>query len=224
MKVIVTGATGTAGQAVIKQCLEDDQITKVIVLTRKAVPIDIESHPKAQVVMHQDFSQYPEEMMRRFEGAEACLWAIGGKVNQFNHDKQICRKVSVDYTLAAANAMLQYLADKTPEGRKFRFVFCSGKYAEWNPKRPLLFMADTRRIKGEVEKGLCDLADANKDKLDVWILRPSGFISPDAPFSKRLVGNLYGAITTTQVGKTMVKVGHEGWKDRIIENEVLLKM
>lgn len=120
--------------------------------------------------------------------------------------------------------MLKYLADKVPTGKKFRFVFCSGKYSEWNPKRPLLFMADSRRIKGEVEKGLCDLADANADKFETWILRPSGFIEPNAPLSKRLVGNLYGAITTTQVGKTMVKVACEGWKDRIIENDALLKM
>lgn len=28
--------------------------------------------------------------------------AIGGRVEQFNHDKELCRKVSVDYTLAAA--------------------------------------------------------------------------------------------------------------------------
>lgn len=120
--------------------------------------------------------------------------------------------------------MLQHLADKTRSGKKFRFVFCSGKYSEWDPKKPLLFLSDSRRYKGEVEKGLCDLADANKDKFETWILRPSGFLPPNAPLPKKLVGNLYGAIGTNQVGKTMVKVACEGWKDRIIENDVLLKM
>ncbi|PNP44114.1 hypothetical protein TGAM01_v203344 [Trichoderma gamsii] len=224
MKVIVAGVTGHAGSEIVNHCFADERITKVIILTRKSVAIDVESHPKAEVVLHQDFSQYPEEMMRRFEGAEICLWAIGGRVNQFNNDKELCRKVGVEYTLAAANAMLDHLADKVPSGKKFRFVFCSGKYSEWNQKRPLLFMADSRRIKGEVEKGLCDLADANPDKFETWILRPSGFIEPNASISKRLVGGLYGAITTTQVGKAMVKVACEGWKDRIIENNALLKM
>ncbi|KAM0451207.1 hypothetical protein ACHAPV_010053 [Trichoderma viride] len=224
MKVIVAGVTGHAGSEIVNHCFADERITKVIILTRKSVAIDVESHPKAEVVLHQDFSQYPEEMMRRFEGAEICLWAIGGRVNQFNNDKELCRKVGVEYTLAAANAMLDHLADKVPSGKKFRFVFCSGKYSEWNQKRPLLFMADSRRIKGEVEKGLCDLADANPDKFETWILRPSGFIEPNASISKRLAGGLYGAITTAQVGKAMVKVACEGWKDRIIENNALLKM
>ncbi|KAL7794387.1 hypothetical protein V8C37DRAFT_401410 [Trichoderma ceciliae] len=224
MKVLIAGVTGNAGQEIVNHCFADERITKVIILTRKAVPIDVESHPKAEVVMHHDFSQYPEEMMRRLEGAQVCLWAIGGKVNQFNNDKELCRKVGVEFTLTAANAMLKYLADKVPDGKKFRFVFCSCKYSEWNQKRPLLFLADSRRIKGEVEKGLCDLADANPDKFETWILRPSAFIEPNAPFSKRLVGHLNGAITTTQVGKTMVKVACEAWKDRIIENDALLKM
>jgi nucleoside-diphosphate-sugar epimerase len=74
MKVIVAGVTGHAGSEVVNHCLADERITKVIILTRKSVAIDIESHPKAEVVLHQDFSQYPEEMMRRFEGAEVCLW------------------------------------------------------------------------------------------------------------------------------------------------------
>lgn len=150
--------------------------------------------------------------------------AIGGRVSQFNNDKELCRKVSVELTLAAANATLKYLADKVPDGKKFRFVFCSCKHSEWNPKRPLLFLADSRRIKGEAEKGLCDLADANADRFEAWILRPANYIEPNASFSKRLLSSFYGSITVAQVGKAMARVAREGWKDRILENDVLLKM
>lgn len=74
MKVIVTGATGTAGRGIVKACLADERITKVIILTRRNVAGDVESNPKVEVVMHRDFSQYPDELMQRLEGAEACLW------------------------------------------------------------------------------------------------------------------------------------------------------
>mgnify|MGYP000891208853 CR=1 FL=1 len=74
MKVIVTGATGTAGRGIVKACLEDDRITEVIILTRRAVSGSVESHPKVQVVMHHDFSQYPDNLMDKLAGAEACLW------------------------------------------------------------------------------------------------------------------------------------------------------
>lgn len=74
MKVIVTGATGNAGREVVRHCLENPRIAKVVILTRRAVSMDVESHPKAEVVMHHDFTQFPEALMRRLEGAQACIW------------------------------------------------------------------------------------------------------------------------------------------------------
>ena len=72
--------------------------------------------------------------------------AVGGKVNQFS-DAATAKIVQVDYTLAAANAFVSSLATQLPAGKKFRFVFCSGKYAEWNQNKSLAFMGDTRRFK-----------------------------------------------------------------------------
>lgn len=74
MKVIVTGATGKAGREIVKHCIADERITKIVILTRRAVAGMVESNPKTEVVMHQDFSRYSDELLRRLEGAEACLW------------------------------------------------------------------------------------------------------------------------------------------------------
>ena len=74
MKVIVTGATGSAGRQAVKHCLENPRITKLVILTRRAVSMDVESHPKVEVVMHQDFTQFPEALLRRLDGAQACIW------------------------------------------------------------------------------------------------------------------------------------------------------
>ncbi|KAJ3510389.1 hypothetical protein NM208_g15537 [Fusarium decemcellulare] len=73
MKVIVTGATGMVGKEIVRNCLADPRITKVVILTRRAVSMDIESHPKADVMMLQDFSRYSDDLLRRLEGASACL-------------------------------------------------------------------------------------------------------------------------------------------------------
>lgn len=119
--------------------------------------------------------------------------------------------------------MLQKLAPHAPNG-KFRFVFCSGQFTVWDQDETLLFLNDSRKIKGLVEKGLSDLADQHPDQFEVWFPRPSGFMEADAPGWKKMVGGLYGAIPIEQVGKVMAKVGVEGWKDRFIENEVMLTM
>jgi hypothetical protein len=72
--------------------------------------------------------------------------AIGGRAAQFP-DLDTFRKVSVDYTLAAARAFKQHLSPALPDSQRFRFVFCSGMLAEWDQQKTLVFMADTRLVK-----------------------------------------------------------------------------
>ena len=56
--------------------------------------------------------------------------------------------MQVDYTIAAAKAFLSALAPQTAaRGAKFRFVFCSGQFAEWDQSKKLMFLGDTRRLK-----------------------------------------------------------------------------
>ncbi|KAI5457034.1 hypothetical protein BGZ63DRAFT_82454 [Mariannaea sp. PMI_226] len=238
MKVIVTGATGVVGKEIVRQCLADVRITKVVILTRRAVSMDVESHPKTEVVMHQDFSKYSEDLLRRLEGASACLWAIGGRSDQLETDKDMLHRVTVEFPLAAATAMSEHIAAKAPVGTKFSFVFCSQKTVEdrhhHNPAK-LLFLSssssssDSRRQKGEAEKGLCEIADAHAQVFSAWILRPNavvtgGEVTP-APKKKRLIGSRSSSgVELTQLGKAFVRVTCEGWKDRIIDNDALLKM
>lgn len=53
----------------------------------------------------------------------------------------------MDYTLAAAKAFIDVLAPQLPTGQKFRFLFCSGRWAEMDEKKNMRMLADTRRIK-----------------------------------------------------------------------------
>ncbi|KAI9163909.1 Leucinostatins biosynthesis cluster protein T [Paramyrothecium foliicola] len=225
MKVIVTGATGMAGREVVKRCLEEERITEVVILTRRPLVDDVQGNPKARVIMHDDFSTYPDDLMEALAGAEACIWTIGGRVDQFNNDKALCRRVGVDFTLSAANTMLLRLKTAVPAGRKFRFVFLSGKYAEWDQTKTLLFLADTRRIKGEVERALCVLADAHgAGVFETWILRPSGFLPPEPSLARRLVGGLYSAVDTPHLARVLVQVALDGASERILENDAILKI
>lgn len=74
MKVIIAGATGTAGKEAVKHCLADDRVTSALILTRRALPDDIAKHAKTTIVIHEDFSSYPESVMEQLAGAEVCLW------------------------------------------------------------------------------------------------------------------------------------------------------
>ena len=74
MKVIITGATGLVGGALVRACLSNDKISHAFVLTRKELPDDIAKNPKITVILHHDFSAYPPELLSQLAGAEGCLW------------------------------------------------------------------------------------------------------------------------------------------------------
>ena len=60
-------------------------------------------------------------------------------------DIDMAKKVSIDYTLAAAKAFSQATEDGKP--KNFRFIYLSGAAAERDQKKPLWFMQDYRRIR-----------------------------------------------------------------------------
>jgi len=221
MKVIVTGCTGLVGNALVRQCIASDEISHVFALTRKPLDDAVAKSPKATVILHDDFSTYPPELLDKVKGADGCFWAIGGRANQFP-DVDTFSKVQVDYTIAAANAFREALAPQLPEGRQFRFIFCSGMGAEWDQKKPLRFLADTRHVKGKVEQGLCEVADADPTKrFVVYCARPSGILPANAGFAMRLTGKLYAAVGVDQLAKAFIRILLEGHKERIIENAAL---
>ncbi|KAI3319115.1 hypothetical protein HD806DRAFT_510041 [Xylariaceae sp. AK1471] len=223
MNIIITGATGFVGKEVVQQAIASEKIKHAFVLTRKALPDEISKNEKVTIIEHADFSTYPQEVISQLAGAEACIWAIGGRAPQFP-DVETARKVSVDYTLAAAKTFLAELAPQLPLGHKFRFVFCSGKYAEWDEKKHLTFLSDTRHIKGQVEKSLCELADANDDRLEVLIARPGGILAKGGGRLKSVVAKMAGFIAVDHLARDFIRLAVDGHPERILAEDVLMAM
>ncbi|GJJ06617.1 hypothetical protein Clacol_000810 [Clathrus columnatus] len=88
MHLILTGATGTAGSAVLKHCLADPAITRLSILSRRPIP-QADGHSKANVIIHPDFTSYPRELLSQLEGAKACIWALGISQTQVKKDEYV---------------------------------------------------------------------------------------------------------------------------------------
>jgi hypothetical protein len=158
--IIVTGATGLAGSAILAECLASPAIAKVSILSRRSVDF-AKAHPKANVIIHSDYSSYPSSTIDQLRGATGCIWAQGK--SSIGMQEKEYTTLTHDWPLAAAEAMA-----KLPEnGEKFKFVYISGEGADPTEKASQMF----GRIKGRAEKNLI-ASETTTPGLSVYNLRP----------------------------------------------------
>ena len=78
MHLILTGATGLVGSAVLDAMLHCQTVTKVSILSRRPVPMaEQANNPKVNVIIHKDFSDYGPEVLDKLQGANGVVWALG---------------------------------------------------------------------------------------------------------------------------------------------------
>lgn len=71
MKILIVGASGSIGGEALTQCLAHPKITSVIAFGRRELPV---SHPKLTCIVIEDFSTWPENVLRRHADASAMIW------------------------------------------------------------------------------------------------------------------------------------------------------
>ncbi|MCJ1384761.1 hypothetical protein MMC17_007879 [Xylographa soralifera] len=222
MKVILCGATGLVGGEVLIQCLTNEAITSILALTRRPLAKELLANPKVSNILHEDFSHYPDSLIEQLTGAKACIWAIGGMNAKFPNPT-IARTVNVEYTHAAAHFFATNVAPAlSPTGRKFRFVYCSGWRTENDLEKPLWWMQDSRRVKGEAENELFALAKENEGVFEVLVLRPAGIL-PRGRTLRGMLLMLGPAVKVEAVGTMMVEMAINGCEKKTLENGEIVR-
>lgn len=79
-------------------------------------------------------------------------------------------------------------------------------------------------MKGETETNLQKLAEANPAQFETWAVRPGLIVPRQPPFGTRLMTYMVTAISAEHVAKVMVKIAIDGWKDRVLEQDVMLQI
>ncbi|KAL8851947.1 MAG: hypothetical protein Q9221_003158 [Calogaya cf. arnoldii] len=199
--IILTGCTGTAGSAMLAQCIKSSKVARISVLSRRPVK-QAKGQDKVKVHLHQDFRTYPDSLLDELKGAAGCIWALGISTSQVKSET-----ITYDYALAAAKAF----ASLNPvfnfvciSGEGVCFVFCINPHfiltshhqltrekATHNPGR---FTPLFGRIKGEAETSLLALRSDNPG-LRIWNVRPAMIDESQNPLKdgpdmlmKRLMG------------------------------------
>ncbi|KAI0438421.1 hypothetical protein F4803DRAFT_565277 [Xylaria telfairii] len=226
MDIIITGASGFVGGAVVRRALINPLIGHIFILSRRPLPSEISDHEKVTFIHHTDFCKYSRVLLERLVGCEACIWCIGGQASRFP-DKRTAKLISVDCPVAAAISFMTNLAPWVPHRGKFRFVFVSTHYAEWSRKKPMFFMRETRLMKGSAEKRLLAVSAYSQNTLDVVIARPARIMAKEGGWIKSTLAKLTGFIAVDHLAANLLEMAAEGsdtWHSPIVEAKDLIQM
>ncbi len=209
MKVLIFGATGSAGGSVLRHCLSRPDVAEVRTVTRRPLAVE---HDKLRAFVHRDFVDYGPAA-EAFRGVDACLWCLG--VSSTKVAPEEYRTITHDYPLAAAHA----LRAGSP-GAAFHFV--SGQMTDEGSRM------EWARVKGRTERELMERVGAT-----CW--RPAA-IGGDPPADEaaafrllrpliRLLKPFPGLyVEGEDIGRAMLQATREGIRGRTIENREIRRI
>jgi uncharacterized protein YbjT (DUF2867 family) len=214
MDVVLFGASGMVGQGVLRECLLDPEVHRVLAIGRTAIG---QQHPKLREIVRAslfDFSDIESELT----GYDACFFCLGVSAAGMSEDDY--RRVTYDITLAAATTLLKVNPGMT-------FIYVSGTGTDSTERGRTMWA----RVKGATENALLRLP-----LKAAYMFRPA-FIQPMhgetsktrlyrvfyviarplMPLLKRLFPRY--VTTTEQIGRAMIKAARNGAPKAILETE-----
>src|SRR5262249_1600330 len=138
MNILLFGATGSAGGAVLEACLNASIVDEVRAITRRPL---MNTSAKLRTYVHKDFLNYAT-VEEAFRHVDACLFSLGISSTQVSPEEY--RTISYSYPLAAANML-------KAKSSRAAFHYISGRGTR----------ADSRmawaRVKAQAEHDLMEL-------------------------------------------------------------------
>lgn len=153
MRVVVFGATGMVGQAVLRECLVDGRITEVLTVGRRPAP---QQHPKLTQLVTPDLFDL-SGIADRLVDLDACLFCLG--VSSVGMAEPAYRRVTHDLTVSIAGV----LAPRNPD---LVFEYVSGEGTDSSEQGRTMWA----RVKGATENAVMSRPGG-------YAIRP-GFIQP----------------------------------------------
>jgi len=213
MKVIVVGASGMVGQGVLRECLLDPDVERVVTVGRRALGRTDAKLVDRTVPDLTDLASVEADLA----GADACFFCLG--VTSVGMTEEAYRKVTYDITAAFAKVLARVSPGLT-------FVFVSGRGTDSTERGPVMWA----RVKGAAENVVLKAGFKAVYLFRPGIIQPLHGITSRTPAYRLLYVLLWpivvlwkllspSSITTTErVGLAMLEAAKRGAPKPILEN------
>ena len=201
------------GQGVLRECLLDADVRRVLTIGRNATGVQ---HAKLQEIAHADLWNYAA-IEDRLRGFDACFFCLG--VTSAGMSEADYTRVTYGITIAAAETLCQLNPAMT-------FVFVSGAGADSSEQGRLMWA----RVKGKTENAIIRLPFKASYVFRPGVVQPMHgersrtaayrvlytITKPLVPLLRRLWPNQI--LTTEQFGRAMLLVVRHGAPKRVLES------
>jgi uncharacterized protein YbjT (DUF2867 family) len=213
VKVILFGATGMVGSGVLRECLLDPDVERVLSIGRSPTG---DRHAKLSEIVHKDFTDF-SSIERELAGYDACFFCLG--VSSVGMKEADYARITFDFTMAAARV----LAKQNPT---MTFVYVTGSGTDSSEQGRSMWA----RVKGKTENALLALPFKAAYMFRPAYIHPVHGVTPKLPAYRVLlsvIGPLYPMwkrlipkyVTTTEhVGRAMLRVARQGAPKRVLES------
>jgi uncharacterized protein YbjT (DUF2867 family) len=217
MRVIIFGASGMVGQGVLRECLLDPDVERVLSVGRSSTG---QQHPKLREIVIPNLLEL-ESIKPDLTGYDACFYCLGVSSAGMSEDRYT--SITFDLTMVVAGTLLQLNSAMT-------FIYVSGMHTDSTERGRTMWA----RVKGRTENAL--LRHPFKA---VYMFRPGAIIPLHGIKSKTGWYNTLYAVTkplflkplfllmrtffpksvttTEQVGRAMLAVAKRGYPKAILE-------
>jgi uncharacterized protein YbjT (DUF2867 family) len=212
VNVLLFGATGMIGQGVLRECLLDPGVKRVVTVVRRPTG---RTHAKLTELVRPDLTILAP-VGQELAGFDACLFTLG--VSALGMTEEQYTRVNYDLTMSIATTLLRTSPNLT-------FIYVSGAGTDSSEHGRTMWA----RVKGRTENALLSMPFKA-----AYMFRPGAVIplhgirsstrwynamyvviKPLYPILNRLAPTLF--TTTDQLSRAMISVARNGYERHVLE-------
>ena len=211
MNVLLFGASGMVGKAVLLECCDDPRVESILSVGRSPCGV---LHPKLTELQHTDFFDF-SSLRSQFASIDACFFCLG--VSAAGKSEADYARLTFDLTMAAASVLKEARPDAV-------FTYVSGAGTDSSERGETMWA----RVKGRTENALLQMFPKS------YMFRPAIIVPMRGVHSKTFPYELFYTAfrpllpkfpqwfpkqTTTSValGRAMINVAANGEATRVLE-------
>lgn len=205
IKVIITGATGMVGEGVLFECLQNDRVAEVLIISRRHYELQ---HPKLKELLVPDFMKL-DKFSENIQGYDACFFcagvsSVGKKEEQFTH-------LTYDTTLAFASSLVKVNSNMV-------LTYVSGAKTDSAEKSRMMWA----RVKGKTENDLAKLGFKAEYNFRPGVMMPfedQKNWKPVVTFLVKIIKRIApkSVLTLKEVGCAMINAVIIGYPKNVLE-------